>query len=204
MSNFLWFITSWYKKYLPGLLKSIPVGEDIEVIDQRKTGWSLARAWNLGLSRIGKYQNVIICNDDIIVKKETGRKITGILNSAGRSLKTLIISAYDINVHGDLGNIWVPSKQSFPAAFCFAVDERLEKEVGQFDENFDPYLLEDCDMYYRMSQKGFDWATGVPVWHIGGGATQSQKARKWREEMLEKSMAYYIQKYGGPPGEERG
>lgn len=205
MSDWCWWITKWNNDHIDDLLASIPDDEDVTVINQKETGWSLAHAWNAGLENLANYRTVIISNDDVVVKPETGARLDGILHTAGRATKTLIVSAYDINIsEKDFGNVWIPSRLMHPPSFCFAVDERLKQTVGEFDERFFPYLFEDTDMLHRIIIAGYDWATAVPVWHVGGGSTPTAKEVDWRSEVFEINQQRYIEKWGGTPGNERG
>ncbi len=205
MSDYLWFITRANGFHIGAMLNSLQSDEDVEVIIQRSDGKgrSLAWAWNQGLKRLGKYKAVIISNDDVVVKPDTGRVITQVLEKAGRATNTLIVSAYDINLHGgDFGNVWIPSRIMYPQSFLFAVDERLLKHVGEFDEHFRPYLFEDTDMFRRIQLAGYDWASAVPVHHIGAGSTLTAKKIQKRNEQFKINREKYVQKWGGEPGKE--
>ena len=203
MSDFLWWITYSNKKHLPDLINSMNPDEDYELVKCETFRTILAKKWNEGLRQIGKYKSVIISNDDVILKPDTGKSITKILDKAGRATKTLIVSAYDINLHkGDFGNIWVPSKTMYPQSFMFAVDERLIETVGEFDERFYPYLFEDTDMFHRIKTAGYDWATAVPVWHVGGGSVTTERMVRQRNHFFKTNREKYIEKWGGEPGKE--
>jgi hypothetical protein len=203
MSDYLWFITRFNDRHIGKLLESLQPDEDIELIKQHHGGKSLAWAWNQALDRIGKYKAVIISNDDVIVKPDTGKVITKALDNVGRTTNTLLVSAYDINLHGgDFGNTWIPSATMYPQSFLFAVDERLKQLIGKFDERFSPYLFEDTDMYNRVKIAGYDWATCVPVWHLGGGSTTTVKQIEERNKHFKINKAKYVEKWGGEPGKE--
>lgn len=199
----LWFVTTFGNNHIEAFIKSIPAKDDIIVFDQKVGKWPLAKAWNDALDRLKDYKTVIICNDDVRVKEESGMRISKILDKVGRPTKTLIVSAYDINLHkGDFGNIWIPSHVMYPQSFMFAVDERLPEIVGKFDEQFVPYLFEDTDMFHRIKLAGYDWASAVPAWHRGGGSTITREEINKRNEQFEVNRQRYIEKWGGEPGKE--
>lgn len=201
--NHLWFVTKFGNNHIEAFIKSIPAKDDIIVFDQKSGKWPLAKAWNDALDRLKDYKTVIICNDDVRVKDETGMRICKILDKVGRPTKTLIVSAYDINLHkGDFGNIWIPSHVMYPQSFMFAVDERLPEIVGKFDEQFVPYLFEDTDMFHRIKLAGYDWASAVPVWHRGAGSTTTKEEIDWRNDVFKKNLELYKEKWGGEPGKE--
>lgn len=203
MKDHLWVVTKYGESHIDSFLKSLPKGEDVKVVDQKANGWPLACAWNYGLDQLRKYKVVIICNDDVRVKEETGMRISKILQKVGEATKTLIVSAYDINLHkGDFGNIWIPSHVMYPQSFLFAVDARLPQIVGEFDERFEPYLFEDSDMFHRVRSAGYDWATAVPVWHRGAGSTPTKERIDWRNGVFNKNLELYKEKWGGEPGKE--
>lgn len=203
MKDRLWVVTKYGESHINSFLQSLPKGEHVEVVDQKSNGWPLARAWNLGLQQLSRYKTVIISNDDVRVKDETGMRLCKILHAVGEATKTLIVSAYDINLHkGDFGNIWLPSNVMYPQSFLFAVSARLPELVGEFDEQFEPYLFEDTDMFHRIRLAGFDWATAVPVWHRGAGSTPTPESINRRNEQFEINKQRYIKKWGGEPGKE--
>lgn len=201
--DYLWWITRHNTKFIGDFLLSIPPNDDYEIIVQKTGGKPLAWAWNQGLKRLVDYKAIIICNDDITVKPDTGKVITDVLNKVGRKTKTLAVSAYDINRQQDVGNVWIPSNLLYPGSFCFAVDERLSELIGEFDERFWPFLFEDTDMFYRIKKAGYDWATSVPVWHYGSGSITTPKMVEWRNKYFEQNKLIYIEKWGGVPGEEK-
>lgn len=204
MRNRLWLVTKFGEDHIDGFLKSLPKGEHVETIDQKTSGWSLGRAWNAGLDELARYKTVIISNDDVRVKEETGMRLCKILDRVGRPTKTLIVSAYDINLHkGDFGNVWIPSDVMKPQSFLFAVDERLPEVVGRFDERFTPYLFEDSDMFHRIKMAGYDWSTAVPVWHRGAGSTPTVDSVNQRNMYFEYNKKKYVEKWGGEPGFEK-
>ncbi len=203
MSDYLWWVTRQNSFHIGAMLESLQPDEDVEVIVQKPSGKSLAWAWNQGLKRIGEYKAVIISNDDVVVKPDTGKTITRILDTTGRQTNTLIVSAYDTNLHkGDFGNTWIPSKVMYPQSFLFAVDERLKETIGEFDTRFCPYLFEDTDMFRRIQLAGYDWVTAVPVWHLGGGSTLTTASINQRNERFRINRLKYIDKWGGVPGKE--
>jgi GT2 family glycosyltransferase len=180
MKDWLWFITTWgNSKYLKDLFDSMAPGEPNLILNQKETHKSLGWAWNMALAQLTDYRSVIIANDD-----------------------TIAVSAYDTTRHGEFGNIWVPSKLLFPGMYCFIVDERMEREVGQFDEGFTPYLYEDVDMFHRVKLAGYDWATAVPIKHVGNGSSTNKKMVDRRTEAYDRNKARYIRKWGGDFNEE--
>jgi GT2 family glycosyltransferase len=204
MKDWLWFITTWgNSKYLKDLLSSMAQGEPNLILNQKESHKSLGWAWNMALAQLADYRSVIIANDDITVTPDTGERLYKILNLIGRKTNTIAVSAYDTTRHGEFGNIWVPSKLLFPGMYCFIVDERMEREIGQFDEGFTPYLYEDVDMFHRVKLAGYDWATAVPIKHVGNGSSTNKAMVNRRTQAYDRNKARYIRKWGGDFNEEK-
>src|SRR2546430_928018 len=56
-------------------IHSVPKDARLLVVDNSQTGWSLAKSWNYGIRRLcGEegYDAVILMNDDIVLREDTG------------------------------------------------------------------------------------------------------------------------------------
>lgn len=86
--------------------------------------------------------------------------------------------------------------------WCFLVQPKeFVERFGFFDENFAPAYYEDDDMAYRMHLLGGNIkTTHDKIYHaVSGSETDPDLTRS----LYDKNLAYYIEKWGGPPNGER-
>jgi len=118
---------------------------------------------------------------------------------------------------GSLDKIYERSKESDDISIIcadgyniFAMSPLGVSKVGLFDENFYPAYFEDVDHFRRVALSGAR-AVNVPGFsyvhgeapHWGSSTIHSDpeiRARNGR--VMENLSAYYIRKWGGPPGKE--
>ena len=138
----------------------------------------VARSWNL-LHKLSKPHDLILCNDDI----EFGRtSIEGMVKTPGHF-------------------VWGCGYS------CFLIRETAWEAVGEFDENFYPAYCEDHDFQYKMELLGLHPKGSLPPLPLFGDPIKhkphSSKAAAGGEAAVQKSYNYYIQKWGGMPGNEK-
>lgn len=84
---------------------------------------------------------------------------------------------------------------------CNAISRKCVEQVGYFDENFYPAYFEDTDYYYRMRLAKIP--IQIPVLNIPGySSRQSNSLDKGLQVNFLELEKYYIEKWGGKPGEE--
>lgn len=89
--------------------------------------------------------------------------------------------------------------------FCAVAFNPIAFEVlGCFDENFFPAYFEDTDYGHRAELHGFKklYALDTFVQHKGGTIYKNEALRAQNHHTFRLNKAYYIQKWGGHPGEE--
>lgn len=89
-----------------------------------------------------------------------------------------------------------------------AVGRAMANVNGTFDENFYPIYMEDCDYGMRYTALGWCPEQGVVSAHASGlyavGCAVAVKHRLIDSDPNgHKVLAYYIEKWGGRPGEEK-
>ena len=147
---------------------------------------SVASSWNKGMSiALEKgFNHAIIANDDT-------RLVEG-------SLSTLIHET----AHGKIFAFPRDIGSSF--AF-FAVNIKMMKNLGEFDERFSPAYFEDNDAIYRakLAKLDYSFSNDVLVEHEGS-ATQFKNPQNpvVSHEMFRGLQDTYVQKWGGLPGSE--
>lgn len=98
-------------------------------------------------------------------------------------------------------------KTADSTTFCvFLIKHACYEKVGPFDERFWPAYYEDCDYHRRIKAAGIKELTfeGAGYEHIANGYLKAMTPEENAEfqKHMERNHAYYIQKWGGPPGGE--
>lgn len=171
------------------------------VIPNWRENAGVSKGWNRGIHRAmtKRCDICFVINDDVVLETLTmGQMIHGILD--GHDL----VTGYNTRDerHDGLGDKYLDT----PDYSCFAIRPLpFIAKFGGFDENFSPAYFEDNDMAYRMKLSG---GSGVkmltaPFYHKGSVTQNWEGGLVVTHEMFRKNRAYYEQKWGGPPGEER-
>jgi hypothetical protein len=213
-----WTIPTWNGARLGETLSTIPSGEVVEVISTKDRHWPLAQAWNYAAEKYlldGSYDVLIIANDDVVVRPNTGQDLAHGLLSAQFDPETpclgshpdgklLLVSGYSLN-HGfeDVGCRWGVGAPDYS---CFAIGAEYVQRIGPFDESFDPCYFEDNDSHRRIRLAGYEAAQWTPYFHHGSTTLTTDLERlatiSGEGGAFGRCRSYYIQKWGGGPGEE--
>lgn len=172
------------------------------IIPNWKNNIGVAAAWNSGMRNAIKdgYRYALISNDDVLLEKKSVESCLNIINDTGVAIVSPNFcvpsrDGQDMYFERDLGLI-----ESIHWS-CFIVDMyQLIENCGWFDENFYPAYFEDNDMFYRMHLSGLRHLLDTE-----NGFYHKQSATcidVVTQGDWEKCQQYYIEKWGGPPGEE--
>ena len=212
MKDILVFIPTWNGTRLKDTLDTLDrssVALDIEVFPNKKYDWALARTWNYALESYGDiYRTIIIANDDVLFRENTCEWLDRALHHPPpleeHKIPPLVVTAYDINAHGDAGPVWFSGLQDLAGWFCFATSKQLTEKIGWFDEHFYPAYFEDADMEHRIRCGGYETYIHMPVDHIGGQTTKNDKDRETavNQVYFKNYQLYYRMWNGGPLGDE--
>lgn len=159
----------------------------------------VSASWNEILKATRGYQLTIVCNDDITFHSEAFTNLlTGWQN---KPEDALMVTA--TNRQPSSGEWYEPA----PDYSCFAVNPDIYLEaVGWFDENFSPAYFEDNDSHYRIKLAGHE-AYCYNMARINHKGSQTQNANPKSPivtpSMFERNRAYYSEKWGGWPGQEK-
>ena len=161
---------------------------------------ALAKSWNSGIKKALKdgCEYVIVPNLDIELREDT---IDNLVEYAGQD-DSVVWSGWCTNNTGRFpdDNFIVSSKLMYDNFAFFMVNDRLFKEVGEFDEKFVPAYGEDVDMQYRLELAG---KKHTCVWsarfvHFGQTTFKNCNGPK-EEETKVKIESYFRKKWGGAP-----
>lgn len=144
----------------------------------------VAASWNLLMKEIFKKSQIaVILNDDIYwgrTKSQVLVHLRWLFGSAG--------AGFGVSHKG-----WC----------SFAIRKQTVQKVGYFDEQFFPAYFEDNDYSYRMEQNKIkiqhDHFFEPEIFRKSMSVSKDQSIN----DNFMKNSEYYIQKWGGKPGEEK-
>lgn len=189
-------------------MQTLPVGAHFTVISTKDRKLSLAQAWNEGIwNYLSKgFETVVVCNDDILLKPDTGTQLEYALHVRqyvdGIDPRAVLVTSYNTRDIEDVGCRWGDN----PDYSCFAVGRNYWEEIGPFDEGFRNAYFEDDDSARRIAVAGLGAKSWCPVFHYGSSTIESDPVRKFEIQdagAFEINRAFYIQKWGGEVGRER-
>jgi GT2 family glycosyltransferase len=154
----------------------IDVPADVYIIDNSVKNRGVAASWN-AIMREGfgrGYEWVFLANNDCFVGPGTLQKAIDVLGTDGVG-------------------IWYICSGAF-----FAISRETIDRIGWFDEKFWPAYYEDTDYWRRCDLAGVvrREVPGAIAEHVGSGAIKAGA-------QFPNLEPYYIEKWGGKPGEER-
>lgn len=170
------------------------------IIDNWKNNRGCAGAWNEGMRRaiLDGYDYAVISNDDVTFEPGCIKQMHKTLMETDATIVSANHNFQDKSTEKLYENI---------SLFCFAVNiPKLINSCGSFDENFYPAYFEDNDMHYRMKlagAKGYINRRAI-AWHVGSGTQNADPENPVvPSQRFEQLRSYYVQKWGGVPGEEK-
>lgn len=168
------------------------------VIDNYNHNRGCGAGWNEGMLRAKEagYKYALISNDDVEFHP-------GALLSLYKTLKESRAGVVSANPNAVFGSQGVIGGIDF---CCFAVDiDQIFHRCGTFDENFHPAYFEDNDMHRRMILAGVECLidTNAVVTHHGSQTQYFDRNNPVvPPHMFEDNRRYFIEKWGGSPGQE--
>ena len=181
-----------------GLIRSIDVPVRPIIIDNWNENRGVAAAWNIGIREAWNdgYRYAIVANDDSYFEPGTISKIFNTMKINGACLVSP-------NPNGAIEPQGVIEDSDF---FNFMIDiPQLVDNCGYFDENFYPAYFEDNDMRRRIILSGTKALIDTDaIARHHGSATQyfDRNNPVCPPHMFENNRRYYIEKWGGQPGQE--
>jgi len=166
----------------------------------------LARSWNMGTKQALKEgcDYVILPNLDLDLEPSTIDILVEYANK--HKGKNLIWSGWGTSNLGRFPD-WdfvVSSYTVYENFSFFMIDDRLFKEVGEFDEVFKPAYAEDVDMQYRLELKGFKHTCVYDAKFIHFGQTTQKNSIDFKDKRADaKANAIFVKKWGGEPRQQK-
>jgi len=150
-----------------------------------------AASWNVGLKQIvkDKLDFVIILSPSCIWNNDVDDFVKEIIKAEKK----------------EKGHMYIATGQHSTDTHAFAITRLGLEEIGYFDENLHPVYMEDADYYRRMELLGIErkFIHGLRKSAPLGGGVQKDP-RIWQQYLrsAENIKAYYVKKWGKPPGRE--
>lgn len=173
-----------------------------DYVDKNKENL-LARSWNKGIRKAikGGCDYVIVPNLDIELGVETIDSLVEYANGDD----SVIWSGWCTNNTGRFpeDNFIVDSHIVYDNFAFFMVNDRLFKEVGEFDEMFVPAYGEDVDMQYRLELAGKKHACVYMARFVHFGQTSYRNCKDLNEQETRFQIeSYFRKKWGGAPRQQ--
>lgn len=173
----------------------------------------LTIAWNQGVEfcRRNGCDLVLITNNDVLYNPKTVDNLVAALDAhPDWGMATAINEAgrFRDNPDGifDMEPPTEPTDAEHPDFSCFMLRMETYDKVGPFDEEFSKRgkaFFEDNDYHRRMQLAGIParCTTSAPYFHHGSVTANTHRDAIGLQ--FEQNRAYYIEKWGGMPGQER-
>lgn len=184
------------------------LGYKIYIHENYKHEDCVAKSWNAGMAK-AKTMGVryaAIINDDVKLSPFALDKMVTFLRENRRYG---VVSPVDVAKNGesfaaDYPEIIAPSGVADYS--CFVISLAVYRDIGKFDENFQPAYFEDDDYDYRLKIHNYRSCSlsGVNM-HHAGSQTQYGNGRGnpvVTPSQFAKNRSYYVEKWGGRPGHE--
>jgi hypothetical protein len=167
----------------------VPTVSSVQVIRPRKN-LGVSSSWNLLHKIVAGTDRLLISNDDVEYSSDC------------------IEHALNLNTGFAAVNIKDLRGRDYSGWSSFFQSEEVWEKVGDYDENFYPAYYEDNDYCWRMGLQGIKMvrAGGSPGRHVVSATFKNvnEKAQKdWLQSLVAKNKAYYADKWGGLPGQEK-
>lgn len=180
---------------------------------------SLSDSWNEGISAAAKKwcDYVLIVNDDTVLAPWTidhlvdfmrARGSNGMQDWAlitGKDVRHSVFSAHHM-LTMEAPEFKPREVQQNPDFACFMLMPELIEDIGWFDTNFKPAYFEDNDYNMRITTAGFKSGFLHSAWFYHyGSQTQNNTGNESvvTPPLFEANRSYYIDKWGGAPGQEK-
>jgi GT2 family glycosyltransferase len=170
------------------------------VIPNWENNIGVSAAWNKGLelSAEAGCDVAVISNDDVVLAPGTLFKLVAGVWNRGFDVATAINTRdFQLGTGTDWEN---------PDFSCFALaPEDFLNDFGYFDTTFSPAYFEDNDMHWRIRMRGGHAVrlNDAGMYHVGSVTQFWDGGRVVSHESFRANEQYYIEKWGGKPGEEK-
>lgn len=202
--------------------RATEVADRFASVDVIRNGFNrgVAASWNQGVrwALANGYERFLILNNDLIVHPRAVENLTRLFEHDDVYLASMVDLHLDLSAPEDLPRCRLPRRARLfpPTFFAFLIGTKTIAAMvaggdplgGWFDESFYPAYFEDNDYHYRLTIYVGEHAavsTNKALCYHYESRTQYQSpgAPVVPPHRHHENRAYYINKWGGKPGEER-
>lgn len=164
-------------------LKSIAgAGYPFDLFTIRERG--IAKAINAGIKAAEGYDAIFKADNDIVLPDDWLAKLVPVVEAVEN---TGMAGFHCVEGSGELVEINGVNVLKIPTAFGdHLVTRKAIEAVGYFNEDYDPYGLQDSDFGYRLNNSGFInyYLPGLSSVHLGTDVGNGTDYRKMKDEGL--------------------
>lgn len=172
----------------------------------------VAASWNAGIRRaILKFdcRYFFIPNNDVLLHSGTIDTLLAVIRDEKVGLCSATDMSGSVTTAAEVLGLLPPVKSQIvdaPDFSCFMLKKETIDAVGYFDSKFYPAYFEDNDYHYRLKLAGL---RGIKTnqalyFHYGSRTAKADLEIKKKTNLgYSANRDYFIQKWGGPPGQER-
>lgn len=147
----------------------------------------IAAAFNEGLSKTKDYDYVAFCSNDITMQPGWLSKSINAIEHIPNCGTIGFHCVEGLNDHETINGITV--HPTFTSFGNMVISRKVIDHVGTFNEEYDPYGMQDADYAYRLNLLGYKnyYLYGVKAEHIGHDVGSNTDYRKMKDEGLAKA-----------------
>jgi GT2 family glycosyltransferase len=149
----------------------------------------IAAAINEGLKKTKDYDAIVTCSNDIEMPINWLKRMVEVVSNIEN---TGMCGIHCVEGQGEFKHINGQAVyQNFTAFGNVMIPRKAIDTIGKFNEDYDPYGMQDADYAYRLNAMGFTnyYIAGLTSNHIGHDVGSQSEYRKMKDEGLALSDA---------------
>lgn len=149
----------------------------------------IASAINEGIEKTKDYDAIVTCSNDIEMPDNWLQRMVEVSSAIEN---TGMCGIHCVESKGELSHInGYAIHQNFTAFGNVLIPRKAIDTIGKFNEDYDPYGMQDADYAYRLNKTGFTnyYISGLTSNHIGHDVGSQSDYRKMKDEGLALSDA---------------
>jgi GT2 family glycosyltransferase len=184
---------------------------------RNEVAWSCAKSWNFGVKDAWEHgaDYVLVINNDVLLHGDCIDRLVERLEKRTEG----VVMATAMDIKGECTSpeaLFLRASKDFedraeaehPNFSAFMITKKFSEVVGEFEEGFSPAYFEDNDAHRRINLSGLKAIVYPPAlfYHYGSRTTNETTINGKpvvTPPMFERNRAFYIEKWGGLPGEEK-
>ena len=181
----LFFDYQRHEHSLQALTSVINAGTQFDLFTINRKG--IAAAFNEGIDKTANYDYIAFCSNDITMQPHWLSKAIHALNTIP-DIGTIGFHCVEgLQPHEEINGIMV--HPTFTSFGNMVISRKVIDHVGRFNEEYDPYGMQDADYAYRLNCLGYKnyYLYDVKSEHIGADVGSGTEYRAMKDEGLSKA-----------------